>query len=103
VRLAYAAANGSKGEDLPSDRPGLNRRRRVVRGRVKYSQAVPWIQLAIAAWIIVLWSIAQLKATFDSTFHPPESITAVTLLAAGFLFGSALFKTRDSKDGRDDD
>lgn len=101
--IALAVNGKGKREGLTHVRSRVNKRPRMVRRRFSGRRAVPWIQLTIATWIVALWSVAQIRATFDTDFNPPESLNAVTLLAAGFLFGSALLGTREGNDRRNED
>lgn len=50
------------------------------------------IRLAVALLIVVIWSGTILADYFDDTYQAPQGVTAVMLVAAGYLFGAEAVK-----------
>lgn len=49
---------------------------------------VQHLRVTVALVITGVWTALYLRAFFDPEFHAPPEITAVVLLAVGFLLGS---------------
>lgn len=59
---------------------------------------VQHLRVIVALVITGVWTALYLRAFFDPAFKAPPEITAVALLAVGFLLGSKVISIGKAKD-----